>query len=570
MFSKIKRAIINIKNKNKSANIDPDFVLIDSENLPDFDTHQLEGRLEKPISKKSFAFAYIFLFVVCLVFLGRFVFLQVFHGEEYREQSENNKLRKNLIFAPRGAIYSRDGVALAYNEKLSIESAFPKRIYANISGISHAVGFLKYPAKDKSGFYYEEEFVPKDGAELYFNKILAGRNGEELIETSVSGEVVSKNTVEPYRPGENVTLSIDTRLQKQVYSSMEELSSKVGFQGGSALMMDIYSGELLLYLSFPEYNPQVMTDGTDALKIKNYFSDYRNPFIDRSISGLYTPGSIVKPFLAFAALEEKIISPQKEIVSTGELVVPNPYNKDKPTIFKDWKAHGATDMRRAIAVSSDVYFYQIGGGYGSQKGLGIQNIKKYLKLFGFSNKTGFDNNREEVGVIPDEEWKKENFKDGNWRVGDTYNTSIGQYGTQITPIQALVAVSALSNGGNIVTPSLMFTSTSTRSDFKKITQNLDNLDISKEGMRLAVTSGTAVGLNVPYVNIGAKTGTAELGSKKQFVNSWVIGFFPYEKPKYAFVALMEKGPVHNTLGATYIMRQLFDYMNTHTKEYLNP
>jgi penicillin-binding protein 2 len=223
------------------------------------------------------------------------------------------------------------------------------------------------------------------------------------------------------------------------------------------------------------------------IKIKNYFSDYRNPFIDRSISGLYTPGSIVKPFLAFAALEEKIISPQKEIVSTGELVVSNPYNKDKPTIFKDWKAHGATDMRRAIAVSSDVYFYQIGGGYGSQKGLGIQNIKKYLKLFGFSNKTGFDNNREEVGVIPDEEWKKENFKDGNWRVGDTYNTSIGQYGTQITPIQALVAVSALSNGGNIVTPSLMFTSTTTRAEYKKITQNLDNLDISKEGMRMAVT-----------------------------------------------------------------------------------
>ena len=84
--------------------------------------------------------------------------------------------------------------------------------------------------------------------------------------------------------------------------------------------------------------------------------------MNRVISGLYAPGSIVKPFLAFAALEEKVISPEKEIISTGQILVLNPYNPDKPSIFKDWKAHGAVDMKRAIAVSSDVYFYEIGGG----------------------------------------------------------------------------------------------------------------------------------------------------------------------------------------------------------------
>jgi penicillin-binding protein 2 len=152
-------------------------------------------------------------------------------------------------------------------------------------------------------------------------------------------------------------------------------------------------------------------------------------------------------------------------------------------------------------------------------------------------------------------------------VGDTYNTSIGQYGMQITPIQAAVATASLANGGHLVTPSILFTATSTVALGEKVKGSPENFQIVREGMRQAVLGGTAAGLNMGAVEIAGKTGTAELGARKQFVNSWVIGFFPYENPKYAFATVMERGPVKNLTGATYVMRQLFDWMAINTPEY---
>lgn len=555
--------------KKSYKDIAPDEIFMDSKNLPDFDLDQFEGRLEKPISSKVFSILSFVCFLVAIIFLIKFSFLQIVHGTEYRERSENNKLKQILLVAPRGSILSRDGKELAWNQKTDNETDFPLRKYIQASGFSILLGFLKYPAKDKAGFYYEEEFLPKDGAELYLNEILSGRNGFKFIETSVKGEMVSQSVIQPPKRGENAVLSIDAGVQSELYKIIKNLSADVGFKGGAGLVMDVNSGEMLAMVSFPEYDSGVMTEGSDASKIQNYYSDTRNPFLNRTISGLYAPGSIVKPFLAFAALEEKIISPGKEIISTGQIEVVNPYDPDKPSIFKDWKAHGAVDMRRAIAVSSDVYFYEIGGGFRSQKGLGIDRIKKYLENFGFSKKTGFDTQKEATGVIPDPAWKEKTFSGEIWRIGDTYNTAIGQYGMQITPIQAVVATSALANGGNLLAPSILFTSTSTVSSGTKIKGNPDNFQVVREGMRASVAEGgTAAGLNIEAVEVAGKTGTAELGSRKQFVNSWVIGFWPYEKPKYAFAVVMEKGPAHNQLGGTFVMRSLLDWMAVNKVEYL--
>lgn len=563
--------IFNRWKKKNYQDIDPDLIFLDSKNLPDFDLHQFEGRLEKPISSKSF---YLFgsLFVLVMsIFLFKVVSLQIINGEYYRERSENNKLKQILIFAPRGIIYSRNGQQLAWNQKSdeSIEDKydFPIRKYIDAPGFGNLLGFLKYPAKDKSGFYYEEEFLPKDGLELYLEEMLRGENGFEFVETTVNGEIVSQNVAEPFRSGKNATISIDSGIQSELYKQIEALAVRVGFQGGAGIMMDVDSGEILAMTSYPEYDSEIMTSGENKEMIGQYFNNPNNPFLNRVTSGLYTPGSIVKPFVALAALEEKIISPEKEIVSTGQLVVPNPYNPDLPTIFKDWKAHGAVDMRRAIAVSSDVYFYQIGGGFEGQKGLGIEKIKKYLETFGFTKKTGFNNMTELSGVIPSPEWKAKTFGGEVWRVGDTYNTAIGQYGMQITPIQAVVATAAIANDGYLRVPEILFTSTSTVISGSRIKASLESFKIAKEGMRQAVKEGTAAGLNVPYVEIAGKTGTAELGARKQFVNSWVIGFFPYEKPKYAFALVMERGPVKNLTGATYVMRQTLDWMNINTPEY---
>lgn len=553
--------------KRNYQEIAPDEIFLDSKNLPDFDIYQFEGRLEKPIATKVFSLFYSVCFLIAVIFLIKFGSLQILNGDFYKNKSENNKLRQILIIAPRGNIYDRSGELLAWNQKSEVDEDYPLRKYTTKEGLSNLLGFVKYPAKDKSGFYYTEEFLPKDGAELYLNEILFGKNGLQLIETSVDGEVISGSVIESARNGEDVTLSIDSRVQTKLFESIKNLAGSVGFQGGAGVIMDVNSGEILSMATFPEYDSEIMTQGQDVAKIESYYKNPNNPFLNRVISGLYTPGSIVKPFLAFAALEEKIISPEKEIISTGKLEIPNPYDPDKPSIFKDWKAHGAVDMRRAIAVSSDVYFYEIGGGFGSQKGLGVEKIKKYLEGFGFTQKTGFDNIKEATGVIPNPEWKEKNFGD-IWRLGDTYNTAIGQYGMQITPIQAVRATAALANGGKLVTPSILFTATSTFVSGEKIKGEQNNFQVAKEGMWASVhQGGTAAGLNIAAVEIAGKTGTAELGARKQFVNSWVIGFWPFENPKYAFTVVMERGPASNLTGATYVMRQLLDWMVVNTPEY---
>ncbi len=560
------RRLINKWKKRNYEDIAPDEIFLDSSNLPEFDVYQFEGRLEKPLSHKVFIIFGSICILIVAIFLVKLGSLQIVNGSFYKDRSENNKLRQTLLVAPRGSIYSRDGKQLVWNQKSENEEDYPLRKYINASGFFNLLGFIKYPAKDKAGFYYEEEFLPKDGAELYLNEILFGRNGLELIETSVGGDIVSQSVVQLPKNGEDATLSIDSGVQEKLFETIKELSGRVGFQGGAGVIMDVHSGEILAMTSFPEYNSEVMTEGKEIEKIQGYYKDSNNPFLNRVVSGLYTPGSIVKPFLAFAALEEEIISPEKEIISTGKLVIPNPYNPDNPSIFKDWKAHGAVDMRKAIAVSSDIYFYQIGGGFEDQKGLGIKKIKKYLEKFGFSKKTGFDPSEEGTGVIPDPKWKEKTFDDV-WRVGDTYNTAIGQYGMQVTPLQVVTATAALANHGNLITPSILFTSTSTKISGVKIKGDVENFKIAKEGMRMSVTEGIASGLNIGAVEVAGKTGTAELGSRKQFVNSWIIGFFPYENPKYAFTVVMERGPAFNQIGATFVMRQLLDWMTINTPEY---
>ncbi len=572
MLGQLKRLLSRSKRRDYS-DIDPDSIFIDSKNLPKFNTYQFEGRLERSISPRAFSFFGAACLLVATLFIFKIGSLQIAHGETYKERSENNKLRQILLVAPRGSIYSRDGQKLAWNEQSeeatsTDENSFPSRMYTDAEGFGDLLGFIKYPAKDKSGFYYEENCAPKDGMELSLNDALSRKNGLKFLETSVDGSVVSQSTVKLPEAGKNATLSVDGRIEEKLYKTIKDLAGSVGFQGGASVIMDVNSGEILAMTSFPEYSPRIMTEGSDEEKIKGYSENPSNPFLNRAISGLYTPGSIVKPFMAFAALEEGVITPEKQIVSTGKLVVPNSYNPDQPSIFKDWKAHGAVDMRRAIAVSSDVYFYEIGGGFGNQKGLGIDNIKKYMLKFGFTQKTGFNLDKEAEGLIPDPEWKAKTFNGDIWRVGDTYNTTIGQYGVQITPIQAVRAVAAIANGGKLVTPSIFFTSTSTVSSGKMVGGSPENYQVVREGMRASVAEGgTASGLNTSAVHIAGKTGTAELGARKQFVNSWVIGFFPYEHPKYAFVTVMEKGPVTNLLGATYVMRQLFDWMAINTPEY---
>jgi len=319
--------------------------------------------------------------------------------------------------------------------------------------------------------------------------------------------------------------------------------------------------------SYPEYDSEILSRGKDAQTIEEYLNDKRKVFMDRTLSGLYTPGSIVKPFLALGALNEGIIDPLTKILSTGSISIPNQYFPDQKTIFKDWRAHGWVDMRQALAVSSDVYFYEIGGGFEGQKGLGIANIEKYARLFGIGEKTGVDLPDETAGIIPNPEWKIKNFAGDSWRIGDTYHTAIGQYGFQVTLLQIVRAVSAIANYGKLITPHFLLDDKAQEAKVSNIDFKKEYFDVVHEGMRDSVLYGTSATLNVPYVQVASKTGTAQLGVAKNKVNSWIMGFFPYQNPKYAFVVLMEAGPSTNSTGASFIIRQLFDWMSINTPEY---
>ncbi|MDO8471251.1 MAG: penicillin-binding transpeptidase domain-containing protein [bacterium] len=552
--------------KRKYQDINPEDIFLDSTNLPGFEEHRFEGRIERPMGKETFLILKIVLGVVVLALISRLWVLEINLGSTYTQISENNRLERTLIFANRGVIYDRDMRELATNAVKDENSDFAGRLYAPIKGLAHVVGYLKYPLSDRSGVYYEEYYNGRDGVERSYDYLLQGQNGLKLRETDVLGEVTSESVVEKAIDGNPIILSLDARLAEVLYEAIESLAKDRGFLGGAAVLLDVRSGEIIALTSFPEYDQNMLTAGADQNAINLLISNPSKPFLNRVIGGLYTPGSILKPIIALAALNEHLISPTKKILSTGSITVKNPYDPSKPSVFKDWKAHGWTDMREALAVSSDTYFYSIGGGFGDQKGLGITALDRYFQLFALTEKTGVELLGEVKGVIPTPEWKKEKFGGEIWRLGDTYITAIGQYGTQITPLNAVRFISAIANGGKLLTPSLLLGGNSEQ--VKPIIEFSDeDWKIVREGMRVSVTHGTSVGLNVPYVKAAAKTGTAEIGSGKLYVHSWSVGFFPFENPKYAWAVVMEKGPSSNTLGATSVVRQLFDWMSVNAPEY---
>ncbi len=556
------------KKKKWKSEVDPDEIFLDSKNIPQFNKQQFEGVIEKPISKKNLLFLGVFFGLIGIVFLSKIIVLQISKGDSYYNLSQRNSLDKQAIFADRGIIYDRNKVPLAWNVANSAGDFFSDRAYIKDPGFGHVLGYVSYPQKDKSGYFWQKEFIGKDGIEKQYNDLLKGENGVKIFETDVHGAVQSENVIEPPKHGETLTLSIDSRIQAKLYDSIRSFSANQGFRGGVGILMDVQNGEVLALTNYPEYESEVLTRGDDQNQIKAYLTDKDKVFLNRGVSGLYTPGSIVKPIVALAALNEHVIDPLTKILSTGSISIPNPYYPDKKSVFNDWKAHGWIDMRQAIAASSDVYFYEVGGGFENQKGLGISNIEKYTKLFGIGEKTGIDLPAENSGVIPTPLWKQENFPNDPWRVGDTYNTSIGQYGYQVTPLEMLRATAAIANYGKMLKPHLLTGGTQENFVDRDLGIPKEYFDVVHDGMRMSATEGTASRLGLPFVKVSAKTGTAQLGLLKQRVNSWVIGFFPSDAPRYAFIVLMENGPATNTISASLVMAETLTAMNDFAPEYL--
>ncbi len=215
-------------------------------------------------------------------------------------------------------------------------------------------------------------------------------------------------------------------------------------------------GKIKPIMKGEEFDNNLFQKGADQSALNNLLKDTSNALFNQAISGKYLVGSTIKPLIASAALQENIISPTKKINDNlGYISIPNSSDPSAPpTIKRDWAIHGPTDMRKAIAVSSNIYFYTVGGGYQDQQGLGPTKIKQYLSLFGWDDKTGIDLPGETDGFIPTPTWKQ-NAKKQPWTDGDTYNISIGQGDILVTPLQVVSSFSAIANGGILYKPQIV-------------------------------------------------------------------------------------------------------------------
>ena len=453
-----------------------------------------------------------------------------------------------------------------------------ERIYIDSSYFSHLLGYLGKTSandiKDKSG-YSLLDFIGKDGIELQYENELRGKSGKIAVAVDSDNTVLNTIIAEEPQTGNNLTLNIDYDLQKVLTDALKNKMVETNSFGAAAVMIDVNTGGIISLVSLPNFNNDAFNRGIGQSEYQNIVNNKTKPLFNRAIGGTYPSGSTIKPFIASAALAENIIDPNYKIDDTlGYIAVPNQYNPDIIYTYRDWRAHGFVDMERAIAVSANVYFYEIGGGYKNIKGLGIERIKKYLNLFGFGKTANIDLPGEASGLIPDPEWKKK-VKNEPWVTGDTYNVSIGQGDVLVTPLQMAAGIAAIANGGSLWKPQILKKIINDAGETLKtvkpelIRNNLmenEKLKIIREGMRRAVTEGSVWFLNDLPFKVAGKTGTAQVTNTFKKTNAWFTGFAPYDSPEIAMAIVIE-GAGEGSTAAVPVAKEVFNwyYNNNYDK-----
>jgi len=444
---------------------------------------------------------------------------------------------------------------------VQIEDDF-KRQYPEGEIFSHILGYTGPVDKNdlkKFPYLSFNDIVGKSGLEAYYDKELRGEDGQTIDYRNVKGEIIDNKLLKNPTPGEQLYSTIDAEFQSYFFKRLSQALSYLGSPAGVGIALNPKTGEILALVSLPSFNNNKIE--SEALN-----NPYK-PFFNRAVSGVYTPGSTIKPLVAFAALKENIITPDKEIFSAGYLEISNPYYPDKPSRFLDWKPHGWVNLYSAIARSCNVYFYEIGGGFGDQKGLGIEKLKEYWQKFGLGRKTGVDLPLENEGFLPDIQTKERN-NGGIWRLGDTYNVSIGQGDLLVTPLQLLNYISVIANAGKIYQPFIVKkivaedgkiikeTNTTLIEDYSS---DIEIIKKVQQGMIDAVQKpyGTAYVLADLPISVAAKTGTAQIESNTK-INAFFVGYAPSQNPEIAILVLIENAR-EGSLNAVPVAKDVLEW-----------
>ncbi len=569
------------------------------------------------MSIKRVRFLVFLLIGIFFILLSRLAYLQIIKGEEYRALSTKNHLKILITLPPRGKIYDRNGILLAYDKPvfnlyvypydvknrvdeleynlkkylnidltkkirdrikkgfsqkvtifknltkeqiknfyahpLEFEGVYietrPKRIYTeHTKYIPHIIGYVGYPSKEdlrKNPSLLPDMLIGKQGVEKMYDDYLTGSFGIKAVMVDALGRIKKVLWEKPPIRGKDIYLTIDTKMQKLIYDAFEKSKQK----SGAITILDPNNYQILAMLSYPIYDLQKFVKGFSKKEWKELISNKYKPLFNKVIGGLYPPGSIFKIIVAAAALEEGVITPNKKIESKGFIQI----GKWK---YRNWDLSGCgkINVKRALEMSCDTFFYQVG------IELGARNISKYAHLFGLGEKLNPRIERR-TSRIPTPEWKKKYIGEP-WYLGDTVNYSIGQGFLAITPFDSVKIIAPIANGGYVYKPHLLkayFDPTLNRyieikpELIRKLNIKKEFINTVKKGLYLVVygSRATAKDLRDAPVKNAGKTGTAQVyrhvdhqhkTDKWELQNhAWFVDFAPYKNPKFVISVFVEHG-----------------------------
>lgn len=515
------------------------------------------------MAKKIFRF--LVLSLLCLL-SGRLFYLTLILGGKYQTMAEENRLVMEKISAPRGIIFDRDHEPLAVNlpqyflgeKAISREEYLEnktsnqetkliyRRYYPFGASFAHLLGYLGPVSEEElkknndCGAYSPDDWKGRGGVEEEYECWLKGEAGKRLMEADIRGKNLREIGRQEAKSGKDLTLTISSKLQQKAVSLFGE-------KRGAVVVTNPQNGEVLALVSSPSFDPNLFTYKRDEEKIEALLSDRRNPFLNRTISARFPPGSVFKLVTAIAALEEGVINGQTQIEDTGVIEVGD-FRYANWYFLQYGKKEGLVDLVTAIKRSNDVFFYRVG------ERLGAEKLAFWAKNFHLDRPTGIDLPAEIAGLVPSPQWKKE-VKKEDWFLGNTYHFAIGQGDLALTPLQVNIMANVFANGGNFCAPFVVKEKEGQLPVEKKcssLSLKKENLDLVVEGMREAcspaLTADGVGGTAYPFFDfkvrgeenkVACKTGTAEVGEES--AHAWFTAFAPVGNPEISVTVFLEEG-----------------------------
>jgi len=437
-----------------------------------------------------------------------------------------------------------------------------QRVYPQHKYFSHILGYISQPTPNDLNLPFISKMpnldIGKTGLEKFFNEYLIGEAGNKEVEVNSSGKIIRQISLSPSKKGQNISISIDQRLQKSSYFELEK------HKAGSIVVLNIKTGEILSMASIPAFDPNLIIKKPNNDYWQSLLNNPLSPLTNRSIQGLYSPGSTFKMVVALAGLKHKVINYSKTQFCDGKIEFGD-------RLYHCWKkkGHGSMNIENAIKESCDVFFYEL------SKKIGIDRIAQMAKEFGLGEKyqIGFEN--EKQGIVPSKKWKKEKLKE-SWYGGETLITGIGQGYLLATPLQLAVMTARIAANGKKIEPTIF--KRKEKKEFDKITNLNDHIGLINRAMFKVVNEqkGTANRSKSEEYSFSGKTGTSQVKRitveeresedyKKKDIDwknkdhALFVGYAPSENPKYAISVVIEHGGSGASTAAP-IAKRTFDYI----------